>query len=77
MCIIVTDENHICAIHLGDHNAHDSTWWPGDKDNDTVKCLMDVLDNTGLHQLVHEPTHFMNNSRSCIVFVLKPIQPYN
>ena len=70
MCNLVTSDNPLCALHIGDLNCRSSEFWRGDIDNDAGNNLVTVLNDTGLHQLVHEPTHFVNDSRSCLDLVI-------
>lgn len=66
MCQLVSAENPLCSLHIGDLNCRSSEFWSADVDNDAGNLLVSVLDDTGLQQLVHEPTHMINNSKSCI-----------
>ena len=70
MCNSVTAENPLCALHLGDLNSRSSQFWRHDTDNDAGNRLVNVLNDTGLHQLVHEPTHHITDSKSCIDLVI-------
>ena len=70
MCEKVRAESPYTVIHLGDFNAHNSNWWHGDTDNEAGKLLHDVFDDLGLTQLVNDPTHILNNSKSCTDLVL-------
>ena len=70
MCNLVTLENPLCALHLGDLNSRSSQFWRNDTDNDAGNRLVTVLNESGLHQLVHEPTHHINDNKSCIDLVI-------
>ena len=70
MCNLVTAENPLCALHLGDLNSRSSEFWTGDTDNDAGNLLVSVLNDTGLHQLIDEPTHLMGDSKSCLDLVI-------
>ena len=70
MCNLVTAENPLCALYIGDLNCRFSEFWIGDIDNDAGNHLATVLNDTGLHQLVHKPTHFVNDSKSCLDLVI-------
>ena len=70
MCENISKENPFCVLHLGDLNAHSSQFWIGDIDNDAGKILCDIVVDIGLQQMVHEPTHIVNNTKSCIDLVL-------
>ena len=70
MCEKVRSESPYSVVHLGDLNARNSNWWHGDSDNEAGRLLNDVFDDIGLAQMVHEPTHILNNSKSCIDLVL-------
>ena len=70
MCNLVAAENPLCALHIGDLNCRSSDFWSGDTDNDAGNLLVSVLNDTGLHQLVNEPTHFIGDSKSCLDLVI-------
>ena len=70
MCNLVTVENPICALHLEDLNSRSSQFWRNDVDNDAGNRLVTILNEYGLHQLVHEPTHHMNDCKSCMNLVI-------
>ena len=69
MCTKVLDERPFCVFHLGDMNSHSSNWWAGDTDDEAGSLLVDIYDDTGLVQLVKEPTHIIGNHSSCIDLV--------
>ena len=74
MCKLVAAENPLCALHIGDLNCRSSSFWKGDSGKgdqfDAGNLLVSILNDTGLQQLVHEPTHIINDSKSCIDLVI-------
>jgi hypothetical protein len=69
MCSKVLNERPYCVVHLGDLNSHSSNWWAGDTSDEAGSLLVDIYDDTGLFQLVNEPTHLIGNHSSCIDLV--------
>ena len=69
-CEKIKNENPFCCLILGDFNSRRKDWWDGDVDDRPGSILNDILSENILFQLVNEPTHIMNNSRSCIDLVI-------
>ena len=59
-------ENPFSVIITGDFNCHSSQWWENDIENNEGKLFEIMTSDLGLHQLISEPTHLMNESKSCI-----------
>ena len=59
---------------FGDFNAKSSNWWDGDNTSKEGIQIDSLASLYGFHQLISEPTHIINNSRSCIdlVFTTTP-----
>ena len=54
------------TIILGDFNARSKSWWKDDI-NKIEGTKIDALTSYhGLHQLISQPTHILENSASCI-----------
>ena len=70
MCNKITNSKPYLVVHLGDFNAHNTHWCEGDSADKPGDLLEDVFDNSDLHQLVNEPTHFSGNSATCIDLVV-------
>ena len=70
MCNKITNISPYCIVHLGDFNAHNSHWWQGDSTDNPGDFLEGIFDDSDLHQLVNEPTHFSGNSATCIDLVV-------
>ena len=51
---------------LGDFNARLSTWDVNDIDTFEGKKINELTSSYGLHQIISEPTHLLDNSKSCI-----------
>ena len=55
-----------CFILIGDFNAKSSKWCSSDKDNKAGCELDNVTTSAGYSQMIDKPTHFVNESSSCI-----------
>ena len=66
----VIAENPFCSLFLGDFNCHNSSWLCTDTTDFQGEELYDILNDNALHQLVSEPTHIINNSKTCIDLVI-------
>ena len=62
----ITPSNPFFYLILGDFNARSPTWWDDDKISIEGTRLDGLSSFHGLHQLIKEPTHLMENSASCI-----------
>ena len=64
MLEILTQKNPFLLIFICDFNAQSTNWYNKDKSfkGNTIK---NVTSHLGLHQLVNEPTHKLQNSSSC------------
>ena len=60
-------ENPFCIVITGDFNCRSTQWWEHDIENNEGKIFEPFVSELGLHQLISEPTHFMGDSKSCIV----------
>ena len=54
-----------CSIVLGDFNAKCSKWCASDKNN-TAGIELDNITTSGYNQMIGKPTHYINESSSCI-----------
>ena len=59
-------ENFICVIITGDFNCRSTEWWENDAENNEGRLFEPFASELGLHQLISEPTHLMDDSKSCI-----------
>ena len=59
-------ENPFSIVITGDFNCRSNQWWGDDIENTEGKLFEPLTSDLGLHQLISEPTHLMNNSKSCI-----------
>ena len=59
---------------LGDFNAKSSNWWSGDNTSHEGLQIDSLTSFYGLHQIISEPTHILNNTSSCIdlIFTSQP-----
>ena len=55
-----------CSILIGDFNAKSSRWCSSDKDNKAGCELDNITTSAGYSQMINKPTHFINESSSCI-----------
>ena len=53
-------------IRSGDFNCRSCQWWDNDIENNGEKLFEPLTTDVGLHQLISEPTHIMNDSKSYI-----------
>ena len=71
---LVSKKNPFLLVVLGDFNAKLSQWH--DKDSSTSEgiSIENITSQFGLHQIIDEPTHILENSSSCIdlIFTLQP-----
>ena len=51
---------------IGDFNAKSCNWYSHDKTNFEGSTIESITSQTGLHQLINEPTHLLRISSSCI-----------
>ena len=61
----ITLSNPLFYLILGDFNDRSPTWWDDDKISIEGTWLDTFSSFHGLHQLIKEPTHLMENSASC------------
>ena len=55
-----------CSIVLGDFNAKCSKWCASNKNNTAGIELDNFTMRSGYNQMIDKPTHFINDSSSCI-----------
>ena len=51
---------------IGDFNAKSTNWYNKDKTTFEGNTIDNITSQLGLHQLINEPTHILQNSSSCI-----------
>ena len=70
----VSKKNPFLLVVLSDFNAKLSQWY--DKDSSTSEGISveSITSQFGLHQIINEPTHILENSSSCIdlIFASQP-----
>ena len=59
-------ENPFCVIITGDFNCRSTQWWENDIENNEGKLFEPLASDSGLHQMISEPTHLIGDSKSCI-----------
>ena len=59
---------------IGDFNAKSCNWYSHDKTNFQGSSIESITSQFGLHLLINEPTHLLQNSSSCIdlIFTSQP-----
>ena len=59
---------------IGDFNAKSCNWYSHDKTNFEGSAIESITSQFGLHQLINEPTHLLQNSSLCIdlIFTSQP-----
>ena len=58
------------SVVTGDFNARSSYCWSNDINSTEGTNLFSLTSSSGFSQLINEPTHFQNNSSSCIELIL-------
>ena len=59
-----------CSIVLGDFNVKCSKWCASNKDNIAGVELDNITATSRYNQMINKPTHFINESSSCIDLIL-------
>ena len=71
---LASKKNPFLLVVLGDFNAKLSQWH--DKDSSTSEGILveSITSQFGLHQIINEPTHILENSSSCVdlIFTSQP-----
>ena len=71
---LASKKNPYLLVVLGDFNAKLKQWY--DKDSSTSEgiSIENITSQFGLHQIINEPTHILENSSSCIdlIFTSQP-----
>ena len=62
----INDELPLCLIVKGDFNACGSRWWKNDITNLQGQELDSLTLSARYNQIIDQPKHVINNSRSCI-----------
>ena len=66
--ININDQHSVCSIVIADFNAKCSKWYTTDEDDTVDLELGSITTTAGYSQMINKPTHFINESSSCIVF---------
>jgi hypothetical protein len=66
LCSVINNKTPYASIYTGDFNAHNNSWWSGDRTDNFGTKFQQIFSNNNLSQLVNEPTHLSANSSSCI-----------
>ena len=64
------DKKPHCIIFTGEFNCRIQQWWPGGNKNEEGIALDEFIESNNLTQLIDQPTHIMNKSRSCIDLII-------
>ena len=66
--------NPFMLIVIGDLNAKSKNWYPLDRTTYDSNIIETITSHFGLHQLIHDPTHILEKSSSCIdlIFTSQP-----
>ena len=70
----IVNLNPYLILVTGDFNARSNTWWTGDINTVEGNQIESLTSLYGLHQIVSQPTHILENSASCIdlIFTNQP-----
>ena len=60
------------TVAIGDFNIKSKTWYIKDKITTECARIEVVTSQYGLHQIINEPTHVLENSSSCIDLIFTP-----
>ena len=71
---LVSKKNPFLIAVLGDFNAKLSQWHNKNSSTSEGISIENIASQFGLHQIINEPTHVLENSSSCIdlIFTLQP-----
>ena len=64
------EKPHCIIFTIGDFDYRTQQWWPGDIENEEGVALDEFIESNNLTQLIDQPTHIMNESRSCIDLII-------
>ena len=64
------DEKPHCIIFAGDFNSRCKQWWPEDDEDHQGIALDEFIESNALFQLIDQPTHILENSKSCIDLII-------
>ena len=64
------DEKRHCIISPGDCNSRCKQWWPEDNQDYQGIALDEFIVSNALFQLIDQPTHILENSKSCIGLII-------
>ena len=66
--------NPFLVVVIGDFNVKSSNWYCRDKSSLEGDTVNNITKQYGLHQVIREPTHILDNTSSCIdlIFTSQP-----
>ena len=64
------DENPHCIFLTRHCNCRSQQWWPDDIENEEGVAFDEFIESNNLTQLIDQPIHIMNESRSCIDLII-------
>ena len=66
--------NPFLVVVIGDFNVKSSNWYYHDKSSSEGNAVDTITKQYGLHQVIKEPTHILDNSSTCIdlIFTTQP-----
>ena len=66
--------NPFMLVVIADLNAKSQNWYPLDRTTYEGNIIETITSHFGLHQLIHDPTHILEKSSSCIdlIFTSQP-----
>ena len=71
---LASKKNPYLLVVLGDFNAKLRQWYDEDSSTSEGVLIENITSQFGLHQIINEPTHILENSSSCIdlIFTSQP-----
>ena len=63
-------KNRTVSFFAGDFNSRCKQWWPEDNEDHQGIALDEFIESNALFQLIDQPTHILENSKSCIDLII-------
>ena len=71
---LISANNPFLTVMIGDFNAKSSSWYLNDVTSFEVSQIEFLASQFAMSQVINEPTHILDNSKSCIdlIFTSQP-----
>ena len=67
---ILAQKNLFIMTDIGNFKAKSKTWFNQDKNSFEGKTIESITSQSGLYQLINEPTHLLENSSLCMDLII-------